>query len=223
MEDVLVGLLAVAVGALFCFRGYLAMRIVIPIWGAFSGFAFGAGLAAALTDEDVLGTVLGWGLGLLFALVFAVLAYLYYQVAVVLAFGAVGFAIGTGVTVAIGIEWNWFVVLVGLALGALFGIAAIAGNLPMVVLIVLSALGGGVILVAGAMLVFNAVDLEQLDQARTTEVIKDEWFWYLTYLAVVVASIAIQFQSLARFSGGLRDVWEGTPTTPTTQMPPPHA
>jgi hypothetical protein len=222
MEDVLVGLLAVAVGALFCFRGYLAMRIVIPIWGAFSGFVFGAGLATALTDDEFLGTVLGWGLGLLFALVFAVLAYLYYQVAVVLAFGAIGFAIGTGLMVAIGIEWNWFIVLVGLALGAMFGLAAIAGNLPMVLLIVISALGGGVILVAGAMLVFNVVDLEQLDQVRTTEVIKDEWFWYLTYVVVVVASVVIQVQSLARFTGGLREVWEGTPTTPM-QMPPPSA
>ena len=34
MKDIVVGVLAVLVGALFCFRGWLAMRVVIPIWGA---------------------------------------------------------------------------------------------------------------------------------------------------------------------------------------------
>ena len=31
MQDIVVGLLAIIVGAVFCFRGYLALRIVIPI------------------------------------------------------------------------------------------------------------------------------------------------------------------------------------------------
>lgn len=34
MQDVLVGLLAIAVGALFAARGYVAMRLIIPWWGA---------------------------------------------------------------------------------------------------------------------------------------------------------------------------------------------
>ena len=38
MQDIIVGVLAIAIGALFCFRGWIAMRIVIPIWGAFAGF-----------------------------------------------------------------------------------------------------------------------------------------------------------------------------------------
>ena len=47
MQDVVVGLLAIAVGALFAFRGYFAMRVIIPIWGAFAGFMLGAGLVDA--------------------------------------------------------------------------------------------------------------------------------------------------------------------------------
>ena len=31
MNDAVIGLLAVAVGALFCFRGYLAMRIIAAV------------------------------------------------------------------------------------------------------------------------------------------------------------------------------------------------
>ena len=33
MNDVILGILAIAIGALFALRGYLTMRVVIPIWG----------------------------------------------------------------------------------------------------------------------------------------------------------------------------------------------
>ena len=82
------------------FAGQFVLRLVIPIWGFFAGFAFGAGLVAELADERFLGTVLGWVLGLVFALVFAVFAYLYFYVAVTLAMAAFGFAIGSGLVVA---------------------------------------------------------------------------------------------------------------------------
>ena len=83
MNDIVVGLIAVLTGAVFCFRGYLAMRIIIPLWGAFAGFMLGAGIVA--TDAGFLATALGWIVGLAVALLFGLLAYLYDEVAVVLA------------------------------------------------------------------------------------------------------------------------------------------
>ena len=85
MADIVLGLLAIIAGGVMLFAGQLVLRFVIPIWGFFAGFAFGAGLVAELADERFLGTVLGWILGLVFAVVFAVLAYLFYAVAVILA------------------------------------------------------------------------------------------------------------------------------------------
>ena len=52
MAQLVWGLLAIAVGALFCFRGYGALRTVIAIWGGFVGFTVGALLAAAATQQD---------------------------------------------------------------------------------------------------------------------------------------------------------------------------
>ena len=60
MQDWVVGLLAIAVGALFCFRGFMTMRIVIPVWGAFTGFFLGAGLISAITDDGFLRSALAW-------------------------------------------------------------------------------------------------------------------------------------------------------------------
>ena len=39
MSGILLGALAIIAGLIFCFRGYLALRTVIAIWGAFVGFA----------------------------------------------------------------------------------------------------------------------------------------------------------------------------------------
>src|SRR6478735_8621224 len=137
MADILLGILAIIAGGAMLLAGQFVLRLVIPIWGFFAGFAFGAGLVAELADERFLGTVLGWVLGLVFALVFAVLAYLFYYVAIILAMGAFGFAIGSGVVVALGIDWNWLAVLVGVALGVVIGIASIVANMPMIVLVIL--------------------------------------------------------------------------------------
>src|SRR3954451_11663670 len=102
MADILLGLLAIIAGGAMLLAGQFVLRLVIPIWGFFAGFAFGAGIVANFADEHFLGTVLGWVLGLVFAVIFAVLAYLYYYVAIVLAMGAAGFAIGSGFIIAIG-------------------------------------------------------------------------------------------------------------------------
>ena len=97
MQDLILGLVAIAAGALFCFAGYLAFRLIIPLWGFFAGFAFGAGLISSITDDGFLRTLLGWAVGLGCALVFALLAYLFYEVAVVVAMGSIGFALGTSI------------------------------------------------------------------------------------------------------------------------------
>ena len=39
MRDVLFALLAIAAGALFYFAGFVAFRLVTPLWGAFDGFS----------------------------------------------------------------------------------------------------------------------------------------------------------------------------------------
>ncbi|MGC4066820.1 MAG: hypothetical protein QM784_19725 [Polyangiaceae bacterium] len=87
MSDVVLGLLAIIVGALFCFQGYLALRLIIPIWGALAGFSVGAGFVAEITGDGFLSTGVSWIVGIAVALLFAVVAYLYYAVSVVVAYG----------------------------------------------------------------------------------------------------------------------------------------
>ncbi|NOX32003.1 MAG: DUF4203 domain-containing protein, partial [Actinobacteria bacterium] len=140
MNDLVVGIIALVMGAVFCFRGYLAMRIVIPLWGAFAGFMFGAGIVAG--DAGFLATALGWIVGLGVAVVFGLIAYLYYEVSVIIGMLAIGFVLGTSVMVALGITWSWLIITGGVVLGLALASVGIVGNLPMLLLTVLTALAG---------------------------------------------------------------------------------
>ncbi|HRA36003.1 MAG TPA: DUF4203 domain-containing protein, partial [Acidimicrobiales bacterium] len=88
MEDIVIGLIALIAGSVFCFSGYRAFRLIIPLWGAFTGFAVGAGAISAITGDALLAKPVGWIVGLVVGVVFALLAYLYYEVAVILTMGS---------------------------------------------------------------------------------------------------------------------------------------
>lgn len=214
MEDVVFGLLAIAAGALFCFRGYLAFRIIIPVWGAFVGLGLGAGLVASITDEGFLRTGLAWLVGIGVAVLFAMLAYLFYEVAVVLAMSSIGFALGTSLMVALDVSWSWVVVLVGVALGVLLAWAALAADLPMVLLVVLSALGGASAVTAGVMLLAGAVDTGEFADDAVTERAGDDWWWYLLYLVLALAGLVAQLRATERLRASMRESWASHHTSP---------
>ena len=207
MSDVVVGVLAILVGALFCFRGFLAMRIVIPIWGSFVGFFLGAGLVDAGSDSGFLENALAWFVAFGLAVLFGAIAYAYYEICVALALGAIGFTLGTSLMVALGVTWSWLIVLVGVILGVLLAVLAIVGDLPAVILIVLTALAGSSAVIVGIMLLTNTIDTESLGVASTTEEIDDDWWWYVGYLALAVAGLVAQVSDSARRAESLRQQW----------------
>ena len=207
MADIVLGIFAIIAGGVMLFAGQYVLRVLLPIWGFFAGFAFGAGLFAGLADERFLGSVLGWVSGFVFALIFALFAYLYYAVAVVLAMAAFGFAIGSALVVALGIDWNWVAVLVGVVMGAVLGLVAVLGNMPMVVLAVLSSMAGAVSVVAGLMLTFGSLNSSDFTQATFTQTVNDSWGWYLTLLVLVLVGIVAQIRQRAMWRRSVRETW----------------
>lgn len=209
MPDIILGILAILVGAVFCFRGIIAMRFVITLWGAFVGLNLGAGLVASINDESFLASALGWTVGIILAVILAVLAYLYYAVAVVLAMASIGFALGAGAMAALGVTWNWVIVLVGVIIGVLLAVLALAVDLPSVLLVVLSALGGAVAIVGGLMLLFNQINTVDFDNVSITSVNVD-WWWYAVYIVLIIAGAVAQSRMLDR-ERSIRQQWQASP------------
>ncbi|WP_146928424.1 DUF4203 domain-containing protein [Cellulomonas xylanilytica] len=207
MADILLGILAIVAGGVMLFAGQFVLRLVLPIWGFFTGFAVGAGVFAELANESFLGTALGWVSGLVVGLIFAVLAYLYYAVAVILAMAAFGYAIGAGVVVALGIDWTWVAVLVGVAVGAVFGIVAVAGNMPMVVLAVASSLAGAVSVVAGLMLLLGTLDSADLTEGSFSSALDAGWGWWVLLVVLAIIGFVAQTRQRAEARRTINEAW----------------
>jgi hypothetical protein len=121
--------------------------------------------------------------------------------------GSIGFALGTSLMVAIDVSWTWVVVLVGVALGALLAFAAIITDLPMVLLVVLSALGGASAITLGIMLLSGAVNTEDFDRDAVTEQANDDWWWYVVYVVLAVLGLASQVRHTERLRRSMRESW----------------
>lgn len=210
MNDVVLALLAIAIGALFCFRGYLTMRIVIPIWGAFTGFALGAGLVAGATGDGLLASFGAWAAGVGLALVFGLLAYAYYEISIIIGMAAVGFALGSTLMVGLNVEWTWLIVLVGVLVATLLAVVAVVGSLPMLLLTVLSALAGSSAMVGGMMLLTGAFDGDDLTRSGVVDRIDESPAWWLLYFVLAIVGVASQMRTLESMQATLREQWEAS-------------
>lgn len=207
MADIILGLLAIIAGGAMLVAGQFVLRFVIPIWGFFAGFAFGAGIVADFADEHFLGTVLGWVLGLVFAVIFALLAYFYYYVAIVLAMGAAGFAIGSGIVVAFGISWNWVAVLVGLAVGLVVGLVSVFTNVPMIMLVFIGSIAGAVGVTGGIMLLVGSLNSADFSRGDFSDTVSNSFGWSLLLLVLAIGGILLQARQRALMRQSIHEVW----------------
>ncbi len=209
MDDFVAGALALTVGLALCLRGYLAIRILLPLWGAFVGFGVGVAVVSAVTGDGLLATFASWAVGFAAAILFALGAYLYYEVCIVIAMGAAGFVLGSTLLVALGIDWNWLITLGGLALGVMFAILAIFADLPMVLLTVVTALVGAATATTGVMLLVGSVDVDELrGGSGVVHTFEGAGAWWLVYLALAVVGVVSQVRVLESLSTSIRSEWE---------------
>ncbi|MCG2797257.1 MAG: DUF4203 domain-containing protein [Cellulomonas sp.] len=209
MPELVVGLLAMLVGTLLCFRGYAAMRLVIGLFGAWVGFVVGARLVADAAGGSALAGVPGWVGALVGAFVLGMLAYLSYQVAVVLGFAAFGYTVAASAMTALGVQTGWVVQAVAVVAGIGLGVLAIRGNLPAVVLVVLTALAGASVTVNGVMLLVGASTVADLGQV-TQGGVPSGW-WFALDGALVLLGLVVQSRSLSRSRRTMSAQWHGAP------------
>ena len=94
MDSIIVGTVALIVGALVATWGVRVFFVLLPLWAFLTGVAIGAQGLSAVLNEGFLATVLSWGAGIVLGIVLAVTATLWVWAAViVLAFG-VGTTLG---------------------------------------------------------------------------------------------------------------------------------
>lgn len=201
-----VGIVCLGVGIVVCLRGYVALRAVIALLGAWIGFVLGVGLTAGITGDGFLAATLAWVVGIACAILLGVLAYAFYQVAVLLGMGALGFAVATGVLAALGVDSPLLIWLIGAAAAVLLIVLALALDLPAGLLIVLTAIAGANIAVTGVLLLLGEVTLLHLETGRAPA---DLPVWSgLAVIGLAILGAISQSRGVAR-SRAMRAAWSG--------------
>ncbi len=159
LETIVLGTLAVAIGLAWAFYGLKVFVILLPIWAFFFGLTSGAQWSQDIFGQGFLSTVLSWGIGLVFGVVLAAIAFLWYYAAVTIAFGALGYVLGVGLMDAIGFDTAILGIIVGLVVGAVFAAAAFLLAVPAWLIIIVSAISGSAAAIAGVLLFFGQIPI----------------------------------------------------------------
>ncbi len=207
MEEVLFGLLAIAVGAVFCFGGFGAFRLLLPIWGFFAGFTLGLGAVANVTGDGFFATTLGWVVGLVIGLVFAIFAYFFYAAAVIIFAASVGFWLFSGL-LALLIDRGFLTGLVGVAGAVIFAGLALYYKLPSVVILVFTSFFGAIAMVSGVMLMINQLELGDFENGLVDAVVTTSTFWAIVWVALGLFGLITQLQLSRQVDQELKEYWE---------------
>ena len=200
-QDFLIGLLIFVIGAAFCFAGYRFFRILIAIWGFLAGFNLGASGMVALFGQNFLGTITGWALGIVVGLVIAILAYFLYYFAIVVLGASVGYEIGSGLMGAIGLNNPGFLsVLAGVVFAVLLTILVLALNLPKLLIMVFTAIGGAATIVSGFMLLFGQIHTATLQYGFAAAAIRASWIWSLVVIVLAVVGFLAQWRTTQEYT-----------------------
>lgn len=199
IEGILIGLFAIAVGAAWAFYGLRAFAILLPLWAFFVGLFAGAELGQELFGDGFFATVTSWAIALIFAVVLALISYLWYFGAIVLLGGTLGYVIGSGLLSALGLD-GILAIVAGIALGAVFAAGVILLAVPLVLVIYLSAVGGAIAIVNGIIIALGRVELGEFEQGLGQALVKEGPVAIVGVIAIAIAGIIYQTRDTARMA-----------------------
>lgn len=228
MKDLLFAILLGGLGALLLFAGYRFARVLLALWGLIGGFMAGSAIFTDFTNDKFIATTLGIITGIIVGVVFAVLAYLYYSVAVVLLTAGIGYALGSSFITVFGIDPGFLSATIGVLVGLAFGVFAVMFRVPKALLITLTSFAGAVTAIGGILVLFNQIPLSFYDFSAARVVIANSWVWSLAALALTGVGMFAQFMLDEQYE---LDEWmvgsdnsDHTHHTPTSGIPTPtHA
>ena len=202
-EGILVGIVAIVIGLAWAFYGFKAFIILLPIWAFLVGFAAGASWLQELFGEGFFATVTSWVGGLVVGVVLAVLSYFWYYAAVVIVGGALGYTLGAGFMGALGFD-GILAIGVGLVIGAILAFITIVLAVPAWLIVVLSAVGGAVAVVNGALILLGRIQLEDITFGLGQGLAKDPLIATIGVIVIAAAGIVYQMRDLADTAASIR-------------------
>jgi len=187
--------IALLFGFVMAFNGYRFFLILLPIWGFFFGFGLGAQTVQAIFGTGFLSDVTSWVVGFIVALVFAVLSYLFYIVAVALISGSLGYAIGAGIMYALLPNFGLLIWLVGIIVGVALAVAVLVLNIQKLVIILATALLGTAVIIGTFLFLIGGLPPQQLVANPVAYVLKSSPLWLIIFIVVAAFAFFVQWRT----------------------------
>ncbi|MDQ2651998.1 MAG: TMEM198/TM7SF3 family protein [Chloroflexota bacterium] len=204
MEQVIIGILLALIGLGVCFFGLRYWFILLPIFGAVTGFFVGARVVQEVFGTGFLSTGVSWIVGIIVGLVFALLSWFVWYAGAIIMAGAVGASLFSGILHAIFTNpWGIMLFIVALIGAILFAAIALFLNLPIYIVIVNSALGGAALAVAGVLVLIGSVTITELSTGAAVAVADEVRFqgagilWYIVWIVLAILGMLFQVQSVS--------------------------
>lgn len=191
-EIVFVSLALMLLGVAICAFGYRLFVILLPLYGFFAGFIVTAQAIQQLLGGGFLATAGSWVFGFFVGLVCAVAAYFFYYAAIVILATSVGYELGVGVIAGLGVNSGVLQFIVGVVVALAFLAGVIVFNLPRALVIVLSALAGAGMALAGVLVALGRIPLTSLQYGVVGSFTHLSWFWTLVFLVLAACGAAAQ-------------------------------
>jgi len=188
------GMIALLFGLVLAFAGYRLFLILLPIWGFFFGFALGAQSIQALFGEAFLATVTSWAVGFIVAVVFAVLAYLFYIGAVAIVSFSLGYSAAIGLLTALGLPLlgGFIAWLIAVVVGVALAFVVLRFNIQKLVIEFATAFLGAGAIVGVFVLLFGGPAAQVLENP-VKFVLNNSPFWLIVFLVLGIAGFVLQY------------------------------
>lgn len=195
MPPFLVAIFLFLAGLAIILYGYQIFMKFLPIWGFFTGFWLGADIMSQLFGQNFLGSTTGWVAGVILGGVFAGLSATYLKIGMAINAFTIGYAIGTGLVDAMGIDSQLITFAIGLVMAGLVLIFAVKNNLRVLALIIITTITGVQAFVVSLMLFFKAISLSDLQQSSVIELMSSNAYWPWIGLIATIIGIAFQYNA----------------------------
>jgi hypothetical protein len=188
-------IIALLFGVLLCFAGYRFFIAILPLWGFLFGFVLGAQTMQALFGVSLLATTTSWVVGFIVGAIFAVLSYFIYIFAVLLLAGSLGYSLGVGIMLALGVNMGFLVWLVGIVLAGVLIVVTLVFNLQKYMIIIATALAGAGMVIGTMMVGVVGMSMAKFLENPIQTVLQNSPWWALLFLVLAGAGFYVQFKA----------------------------
>ena len=131
------------------------------------------------------------------------LSYFWYYAAIVIVGGALGYTLGAGVLAAIGFG-DFISIAGGLVVGAALAFLTIILAVPAYLVVIFSAIGGGVAAVNGLLILLGRIKLEDISSGLGEGLLKDPLIAVVVTIVIAAAGIMYQMRDLSNTAQSIR-------------------